>query len=327
MNRVQAIAAGVATVVAVGVLAVSLNGGDGTTPTPTPSPSPTVTAPPLPVPTAAEAIAKPCGFYPSAPAKYEHVIWIWMENKTLGQTKGKSPYFTGIANKCAQTTHYKEAGSPSLPNYIAATSGSTQGISNNNNPGSNKKLTVSNIFRQVRDRGMTEKSYQESMSGNCALVSKSTYAAKHNPAAYYQGMNDRAACKTNDVPMGTTSSGNFLNDLNNDKLPNFSFITPNLCNDSHDCSVQTGDAWLKKWVDKILATPTYRSGDTAIFLVYDENTYMPNAMVAPYIKPGTKTTTTLTHYSLLRTTEEMLGINTKLGSAKTAPSMRPLFDF
>src|SRR5206468_2203706 len=80
-----------------------------------------------------------------------------------------------------------------------------------------------------------------------------TYAVKHNPEAYYT--NIRAACGTDNVPMGTTSSGAFTSALSAGTLPKFSFVTPDLCNDMHDCSVQTGDAWLQSWVPQIVASP------------------------------------------------------------------------
>ncbi len=126
--------------------------------------------------------------------------------------------------------------------------------------------------------------------------------------------------------MGTTSSGNFLNDLNNNTLPSFSFVIPNLCNDTHDCSVATGDTWLKAWMPKILGSAAYQSGNTAVILMYDEYTSIPNVFISPSTHPGTVYTTNVNHYALLRTTEEMLGIPTYLAGAATAPSMRSAFN-
>ncbi|HVM66563.1 MAG TPA: alkaline phosphatase family protein [Acidimicrobiales bacterium] len=60
---------------------------------------------------------------------------------------------------------------------------------------------------------------------------------KHNPAAYFAGPGDRAACQADDVPLSQ-----FAPDLAAGRLPTFSFVTPNLCDDTHDCSVATGDA-------------------------------------------------------------------------------------
>ena len=71
--------------------------------------------------------------------------------------------------------------------------------------------------------------------------------------------------------MGTTASGNFLTDLTGGTLPAFAFVTPDLCNDTHDCPVATGDAWLESWFAKILASPTYLAGRTVVVVAWDED--------------------------------------------------------
>ena len=105
-------------------------------------------------------------------------------------------------------------------------------------------------------------------------------------------------------------------------LPTFSFVTPDLCSDTHDCPVATGDEWLKGVLTELLGLPVYKAGRTAIFLVWDEDSPMPFVTIAPSVRPGTVLADQVDHYSLLRTTEEMLGITSFLGKAATAPSMR-----
>src|SRR5262249_39258385 len=151
------------------------------------------------------------------------------------------------------------------------------------------------------------------------------YASWHNPELYYT--NIRSACAVDNVPMGTTSSGAFLNALNSSSLPAFTSVTPDLCSDTHDCSIQTGDTWLQGWVPKIIASPLYQAGNTVLFITYDEDdtvsgNHIVTIVVSPYTAPGTQSGTLYTHYSLLRTTEELLGITTYLGNAATATSMR-----
>jgi phospholipase C len=146
---------------------------------------------------------------------------------------------------------------------------------------------------------------------------------KHNPAAYYMSEGDRAACQADDVPMGAAGGGAFIDDLSRGTLPAFSFVTPNLCNDTHDCSVATGDGWLADWMPRILASSAYRSGTTLVFVVWDEKTPMPFIVVAPSVRPGTVARNAVNHYALLRTSEEVLGITMFLGRAASAPSLRP----
>ncbi|MGH9082016.1 MAG: alkaline phosphatase family protein [Acidimicrobiales bacterium] len=240
-----------------------------------------------------------------------------MENHTWGSVIGNSaaPYITGLAHQCGTDANYSAVGSPSLPNYLGATSGSTQGVTDDGDPGEHS-FVADNLFRQVRRAGGTERSFAESMPGNCGLVSEDSYAAKHNPAAYFDGPGDRAACQADDVPFS-----DFPAVLASGDLPTYTSITPNICDDMHDCSVAVGDRWLATWVPRILATTSYRSGTTALFIVWDEPTPLANVVVAPCVRPGTVTNVAVDHYSLLRATEEMLGLPL-LGAAASATSLR-----
>src|SRR5262245_19134888 len=67
-----------------------------------------------------------CGTRPSPPSTYDHVVWIFLENHGYGSISGSSaaPFInktlatgSGLATNAHNITH------PSLPNYIAATSG------------------------------------------------------------------------------------------------------------------------------------------------------------------------------------------------------------
>ena len=269
--------------------------------------------------------ATDCGTKTGPPSTYAHVIWIWMENHSYSQIIGSSaaPYINSLAQGCGLATNYTAVTHPSLPNYIAATSGNTWGITDDNPPSSHP-LAVNSIFQQAGSAG----SYEESMPSNCALSNSGTYAVRHNPETYYT--NIRTACNADNVPMGTTSGGAFVTALSSGSLPKFSFVTPNLCNDMHDCSIQTGDSWLQSWVPKITASPSYQAGNTVLFITWDENdgssgNRVPTIVVSPYTSRGTQSAAAFTHYSLLRTTEQLLGITTFLGSAATAASMRSAF--
>jgi phosphatidylinositol-3-phosphatase len=260
---------------------------------------------------------------------YDHVIWIWFENHSESQVIGSTsaPYFNSLASQCGLATNYHGVTHPSLPNYLAATGGSTFGVTDDNPPSSHP-ISSASIFSQVKAAGKTWKSYEESMTSNCLLSSSGTYAVKHNPAAYYTGI--RTDCANMDVPMGSTTSGAFASDLANGTLPTYSFVTPNMCNDMHDCSATTGDNWLKSWMPKIVASSNYQAGKTAVFVTFDEDDFNSSNVVAmipvaPSVPAGTKNATNFSHYSLLRTTEEMLGISSYLQNAATATSMRSAF--
>ena len=239
-----------------------------------------------------------------------------MENKAASQIIGSSsaPYLNGLASKCGYASNFYAESHPSLPNYIAMTSGSTQGVTDDNAPSSHP-LNVPSIFSQL---GGDWKSLQESMPSNCAQASSGQYAVKHNPAAYYT--NIRTACMGQDVALGSTP----------DVSAKFTFITPNMCSDMHDCSVSQGDSWLANWVPKILGSPEYQSGTTAVFITFDEddssaNNHVATIVLSPSTPAGMVDAGSYNHYSMLRTTEEMLGLPVTLGGAVGAMSMRAGF--
>jgi phosphatidylinositol-3-phosphatase len=252
------------------------------------------------------------------PSRYDHVVWVWMENHRYSEVIGSpaAPYETELAHRYGTATDYHSVGSPSLPNYIGATSGSTHGIDDDAGPSSHS-LADDNVFRQVRTAGGTARSFEEHMSSPCETASRGRYAVKHNPAAYYTGGDDRDACQRDDIAFSST--------LPAGPLPTFAFVTPDLCDDTHDCSVSTGDAWLKTFLAPLLVGDDYAAGRTVIFIVWDEYTRMPNIVISPTTPRGTVSRTRFNHYSLLRTTEELLGVPL-LGKAATATSMRAAFD-
>jgi hypothetical protein len=268
----------------------------------------------------------PCGVKSKPPTTFDHVIWIWMENHSYDEILGSrsTPYLHSLVRACGLATNYRAVSHPSLPNYIAATSGSTWGIGDDDPPSSHR-LAVASIFQQARSAG----SYEESMPSNCALSNSGAYAVRHNPEAYYTPI--RPACGNKDVPLRTGTGGAFMNALDTVSLPAFSLVTPNTCNDMHDCSIRTGDRWLSNWVPRITRSATYRAGKTVLFITWDENdgssgNQVATIVVSPYTAPGVKSGQRFSHYSLLRTTEDLLGLHTHLGLAAQALSMRSAFD-
>lgn len=264
------------------------------------------------------------------PVTYKHVIWIWMENHAYNQIIGSpgsanytnSPYVNGtVVTQCGLATNYHNITHPSLPNYLAAVAGTTGGVTTDCSPTACPQ-SASSIFAQLNTAGKTWRGYAESMPTNCALTDTSLYAARHNPAVYYTGI--RSSCASWDVPMGTTTSGAFQQALQAGTLPAFSFITPNLCDDTHNCATKTGDSWLQTWLPVITRSSSYTAGDTAVFVTWDEgengssnacatNTtdvgcHVATLVLTPYTKPGTKSALLYNHYSLLRTAETLLAL-------------------
>jgi phospholipase C len=250
-----------------------------------------------------------------------------MENRTYTSVLGSgsaAPHLSSYAGKCGLATQSYAVTHPSLPNYLAASSGSTGGVSTDCSPAQCPQKRAS-LFAQLQNAGKQWRGYVESMPHACDLSIAGRYAPKHNPAAYFTGV--RSRCRTWDVPMGG-AGGAFATALSHRSLPAFSFVTPDMCHDGHDCSTSTADSWLGTWLGRITASASYHAADTAVFVTWDEgvgsNQHIATVVVAPTVPRGTRASAHFTHYSLLRTTEDLLGLP-RLGGAASARSMRAAF--
>jgi hypothetical protein len=248
----------------------------------------------------------------AAPRRYSHVVLVVLENHTYDQVAHSSPYLNALARACGLAMNYHAITHPSLPNYLALTSGTTAGIDSDC---TESKADVRSIFEQL---GSHWRTYAESLpSPGFAGSSSSNYAKKHNPAAYFPAV--AAAYARNAVPLSVAGVTTPVR---------FTLIVPDLCNDEHDCSVDTGDRWLASWIPRILRSRTYGAGATALFVTYDEGTDSDNhvytVVVTPSVHPGTVAVIRFDHYSLLRTMEQLVGLPC-LAHACEASSMASAF--
>jgi acid phosphatase len=245
----------------------------------------------------------------STPVAANHVFVIVLENASY-QLALRQPYIASLAKQYAVATNYAEVGSPSLPNYLAMTSGSTWGIRDDNY----HQLPANGLGQQLSEAGISWKAYMEGFTGDC-FNSPYPYAIKHNPFAYYGG-----ACPTNVVPMTDLAS-----DLTGD-TPQLSWITPGMCNDGHDCGIATSDRWLAQFVPQITSSPAWKQGG-ALFVVWDESSSAGGRVALLVITPNLRgqLAMPLNHYSLLATIADQLNV-ARLGLAKDATSLQPQID-
>src|SRR4029077_12880272 len=198
---------------------------------------------------------------------------------------------------------------PSLPNYAELTSGQSFPNANTDcDPSPSCQSSAINIIDRVTASGRTWHAYAEPMGAACGTVSNGNYAPKHVPFVYYTDISD-ASCQANVVDYSHLAT-----DLRSAATtPNYVFITPNLCNDMHDCPIATGDAWLSTNVPAILASPAFTQQHSLLLLTWDEDDSSQANQVALIavgwkIKPGYVSTVHYTHYSLLRTVEAAWGL-------------------
>jgi len=265
----------------------------------TTTPSPSLSdSPATPSPTAPETP-------PPAPP---HVFVIVMENMNLGAAL-RSPSIERLAAKYVLATNYHAVSSPSLPNYLAMTSGSTWGIADD----AYHALPAGGLGAQLTAAGVTWRAYMEGLTSAGCLRSPYPYALKHNPFAYYGG-----ACPENVVALDALDA-----DLSAD-TPSFVWITPGLCHDGHDCPLSEAGPWLEDLVARIVASPAWRDHG-ALFVVWDEGDGRSSDVPLIVASPGVESRRvdgSYDHYSLLAAIEDRFGLP-RLGAAKDA---RPLTD-
>lgn len=268
----------------------------------------------------------------TGPPSTSKVMVIWEENHSASAiTPSAAPHISAYAADCGLATDYQSLTHPSLPNYLAATSGLSYASTpwNSDCPATSCTTAAANLFEQVGPSGW--KGYAESMTSACQRSSSGEYVSRHNPAVYYTDLG--AACSADDVPLGSVTSGALLSDVQAGTLPTVSTVTPNLIDDMHDGTVADGDAWLSQWIPVITSGPDYRSGRLTVVIAWDEGSGSGNAastvdavVMSPYVPAGTRSATLFTHYSLLKAEEDVAGVP-ELGQAASANSLRTAFGF
>lgn len=298
-------------------------------PRPTTSPTPAPTAPTTSSPTVTPGptTARPTATPRAVPA-LDHVVIIVEENKPETRVIGnpEAPYLNSLAQQYASAADYEAITHPSLPNYLALTGGTTAGITSDCHPGGDCQAQGPSIADAVQRSGRTWRMYAEDMPAPCATRDSGDYAVKHNPFVYYPAITrDERACASHVVPL--TELGGDL--ATADSLPDYAFISPNLCHDMHDCSIATGDAWLARQVPAILGSPAFTTQRSLLVITWDEgdesNNTVPLVVAGPAARTGGyRSTVPYSHYSLLRTVEVAWGLPALEADDRDAPAMADL---
>jgi len=266
------------------------------------------------------------GFAQTLPS-FTRVFIVLEENTNYADVIGNKsmPYLNSLASKYGLATEYYANSHPSIGNYFMLTTG--QIITNND--GYNGTPKVDNVVRHLLTAGKTWKAYEESLPNpGYTKPDVGEYARRHCPLSYLSDVINSKTQIMNLVPFTE-----FATDLAAGTLPNYSFITPNLCNDAHDCPLATADGWLKTNIAPLIASAEFQTGGLLI-IVFDEsgsdNTHGGGRVawvaVSPeFSNPGFQSTTFYQHQSTLRLMMQGLGLTTYPGKAKKAANMAEFF--
>jgi len=238
-----------------------------------------------------------------SPPPINHIVIITMENKSYDDIVGNAnvPYINSLIHRFGFADNYFAVTHPSLPNYLALIGGSTFGVRSDcidcfiNSP---------NLIDQLEKAHKTWKAYMESMPSSCFIGNSGDYAQKHDPFIYFDDIRNNQKRCSNIVPYSEIAT-----DLKATKTtPDFMWISPNLCNDMHNCSTQVGDTWLSTQIPKILTSPAFTKQQSLLVITWDEGenlstNQVPAIFVGNTVKSGFTSHTLYSHYSMLHTIE------------------------
>jgi phospholipase C len=254
-----------------------------------------------------------------SPPRPDHVIVVVMENKNFDAIIGRpdeAPYLNGLAAQGAVFTNSFAVTHPSQPNYVALFSGSTQGLTNDDCP--QTFVGVPNLGSALIAAGHSFAGYSEGLASagdtECGSDLSLGYVRKHNPWVNF----------TN-VP---SSSNRTFTEFPTDyaQLPSVSFVIPDLCNDMHYCSRDTGDTWLRdrlgayaQWATthNSLLIVTWDEDGTVAFGLGGDGNRVPTIFYGAHVAPGAYSER-IDHYRVLRTIEDMYNLPYEGASANTA---------
>jgi acid phosphatase len=258
---------------------------------------------------------------PAQAAPFDRAVVVMFENKSPGQVfgSGSAPTFNALARRYAVLRGFGGEAHPSLPNYLALVSGSTHGIESDC---TSCTVRARNLADTLEAAHRTWKTYAEGLpSPGFTRTGREPYGKRHNPFVYFRDILSSRRRLANVVPYSRLA-----NDLAARRLPDFSLVIPNDCHNMHDCPVSAGDAWLKRFLAPLLASPQMRRG--VVFVLTDEGHgsapglpggLAPALVVGPTVKPGAVDRGRLSHYSVLRTIEDAFGLPRLGASARVAP--------
>jgi hypothetical protein len=259
-----------------------------------------------------------------------HVVVLVMENAEYADVIGSpsAPYVNALAHRYGLASESFAITHPSLPNYLALTSGGTHGVSSDCTECS---VSAPNIVDQLEAARISWRAYLEDVPQPCFRgAGAGGYAKKHNPFIYYDDISRSPARCARLVGFAALAS-----DLRAGRLPTYAWISPNLCDDGHDCGVSAGDRFLARTVPALLRG---LGPHGLLALTWDEGSsdrgccgaahggHVTTIIAGPDVRPGARSATAIDHYGLLATVERALGLPLLAGAADPrAGQLRSLF--
>jgi acid phosphatase len=252
---------------------------------------------------------------------HARVAIIVLENRSYEQIIGNpsAPYLNSLARTGTLATHYYAVTHPSLPNYVALTTGQLGRVKGNC---ARCLAPRKNLVKQMERAGVSWRAYYENLPDDVSapFAKHALYNRHYNPFAYMEGL-DRG------LPARLANFRALMHDLHRHSLPEFSVISPNVVHDGHNARLAQVDRYTARLVPRVLRALGPRG---VLYILWDEGSpkdraglggpgggHVPLIALGPGARARTRIGRRLNHYSLLRTVQHHFGLR-PLGAARTA---------
>ncbi|KAL4942097.1 hypothetical protein BDV06DRAFT_170208 [Aspergillus oleicola] len=264
---------------------------------------------------AARATVKPYSPVSNVPGKtFQRFVNIWLEN-TDYDVAASEKRLAKLAKKGVTLSNMWAVTHPSEPNYCASAGGDTFGM--DNDEFNQIPANVSTIADMFDTKNISWGEYQEHMpypgyqGFRYPTSGDNDYVRKHNPLVLFDSVT--ASATRNRQIKNFTS---FYQDLKYHRLPQYSFITPNMTNDGHDTTIEFSGRWTWDFLIDLLDNE-YFTKDSLILLTFDENdTYEKGNKIFSFLLGdavprhliGKDDNTFYTHYSVISSLSANFGL-------------------
>ncbi len=245
--------------------------------------------------------------------RMDHVIIVVMENHSYDEVR-TLPYTSTLISKYTSFSQSYAVTHPSQPNYLALWAASTLGISDDTCPPPGSPFSAANLGNSCEAAGATWKSYCEnlpSVGSTVCASSDNLYRRKHHPCPDFSNLSH-----SKEGPYSQLAT-----DIAAGTLPALSFVVPNMCDDMHDCSTSTGDTWLSNHLPAMISAVGPRG---LVILTWDEDdnssgNRILTVFAGPTVKSNYVSSQRITHYTVVRTICDALGIHSFASASSATP--------
>jgi len=287
--------------------------------------------------------APPMSFVPPAPPparvpRFDHVFLIMMENTDYGQVIGdtkNAPYMNSLASRGTLLANYQAVYSPSDENYLAIAGGDTFVGGGVYYP--KIHIAAQHLGDLLEAAGKGWKAYLEGMGTPCNVTTQYDQNFEPDDAPFINFSNiqsDSARCRAHLVDLGE-----WFRDLElAATTPAFAWLAADDYDDGEISgngspkSLRVQDAWLKRTLEPLFASPAWREQRCLLILTWDESNTVANNHIATIVvgsggtvKAGYVDRRRYDHYSAARTVEAALGLPSMTSNDAYAPAFNDAF--